>query len=102
LTTERIIETRSDRVIKEIPMSNFSGRPLAQFIETKVTHTTNNRPVYKIRIYDPVSDEVLDLKGMDDSSTKAFERIGEMRECPYCKFDNVGLRSQCQNCGAVL
>ncbi|MFW9888264.1 MAG: hypothetical protein ACFFER_08790 [Candidatus Thorarchaeota archaeon] len=102
LTTDRIVEVMGRRIRRAIPLDHFAGRPLGQFIESRVTHKANNQPVYGIRIYDPVSDEVLELKGMDPSSSRAFERIGEIVECPYCGFNNSAIRSQCKNCDAVL
>jgi uncharacterized membrane protein len=102
LTTERIVEARGGDLIKEVPLENFAGRPIGQFLESKVTHSVNNRPIYTIRVYDPVSDEVFELKGLDGSSTHAFERIGQITECPYCRFDNIGVSTVCKNCGATL
>ncbi|MHA3964735.1 MAG: hypothetical protein AM325_014485 [Candidatus Thorarchaeota archaeon SMTZ1-45] len=102
LTTERIIEARGGTLIKEMFLENFAGRPMSQFLEAKVTHQVNHRPIYTIRVYDPVSDEVFELKGLDSSSTHAFERIGQITECPYCRFDNIGISTECKNCGATL
>jgi len=102
LTSERIIEVRGGNIRKEIPLERFSGRPLSQFLESNVTHTENGRPIYRIRIYDPVSDEILTLKGLDEHSAIIFERIGDRIECPYCKYDNTALSQQCKNCDAVL
>ena len=102
LTTDRILEVRGAQVIREIPLHHFAGKPLGQFLETRVTHRTNNRPVYQIRIYDPTSDDVMELSGLDGNSTRAFERISDVKECPYCSFDNPALSSQCHNCDAVL
>jgi hypothetical protein len=102
LTTERILETRSGKILKEIPLSHFTGRRISQFIESDVAYTKNNRPVYRIKIYDPTSGMTIQMKGMDEFSTQEFERVGDIRECPYCKYDNPGLSKICQNCGAVL
>ncbi|MHA1934706.1 MAG: hypothetical protein ACW97A_05450 [Candidatus Thorarchaeota archaeon] len=102
LTTDRIIEARAGILIKEIPLEHFAGKPLSQFLESKVTHSVNNRPIYTIRIYDPVSDDVFELQGLDGSSTRAFERIGHIIECPYCNYDNIGISPLCKNCGATL
>jgi hypothetical protein len=102
LTNERIIEARGGILIKEVPLEHFAGRPLSQFLEAKVTHQVNHRPIYTIRVYDPVSDEVFELQGLDGSSTRAFERIGQITECPFCSYDNIGISPQCKNCGATL
>ena len=102
LTSERILETRGGNIIKEIPLHHFAGKPIGQFLESRVTHQSNNRPIYTIRIYDPMSDEVFEIKGQDHHSTVAFQRIGEVLECPYCNYDNTVLSKYCRNCGAVL
>ena len=102
LTTDRIVEVRGGKIRRAIPLDHFAGKPLGQFIESRVTHTANNQSVYGIRIYDPVSDEVIELKGLDPSSARAFERIGEIVECSYCGYDNSAIRSQCKNCDAIF
>ncbi|MFX1482655.1 MAG: hypothetical protein ACFFCP_05630 [Promethearchaeota archaeon] len=102
LTSERILSVRGDRIIKEIPLHHFAGKPIAQFLESRVTHRTNNQPIYTIRIYDPMSDDVFEIKGQDYQSTIAFERIGDVKECPYCNYDNTALATLCRNCGAVF
>jgi hypothetical protein len=102
LTTDRIVEVRGGKIKRAVPLDHFAGKPLGQFIESRVTHMSNNQSVYGIRIYDPVSDEVIELKGLDPSSARAFERIGDRVECPYCSFENSAMRSQCKNCDAVL
>ncbi|MHA2188099.1 MAG: hypothetical protein ACXADL_12435 [Candidatus Thorarchaeota archaeon] len=102
LTTDRIVEVRGSKIARAIPLDHFAGKPLGQFIESRVTHTSNNQSVYGIRIYDPVSDDVMELKGLDPNSARVFERIGETVECPYCSYDNTAIRPQCKNCDAVL
>jgi hypothetical protein len=102
LTTDRIVEVRGRSIARVVPLDHFAGKPLGQFIESRVTHTANNQSVYGIRIYDPVSDEVIELKGLDPNSARTFERIGETVECPYCGYDNSAMRSQCKNCDAVM
>ncbi|MFW9814113.1 MAG: hypothetical protein ACFFF9_16740, partial [Candidatus Thorarchaeota archaeon] len=97
LTSERILETRGGRILKEIPLHHFAGKPIGQFLESRVTHRSNNQPIYTIRIYDPMSDDVFEIKGQDYHSTMAFERIGDVLECPYCHFDNTALSSKCKN-----
>ena len=102
LTTDRIIEVRGRKIERAIPLDHFAGKPLGQFIESRVTHSSNNQSIYAIRIYDPVSDEVVELKGLDPNSARAFDRIGQTVECPYCGCDNSAMRSQCKNCDAVM
>ena len=102
LTSERVMSVRGGNILKQIPLEHFSGRPLGQFFESKVAHLENNRPIYRIRIYDPMSDEILTMKGLDQHSASVFERIGDRIECPYCNYDNTALARQCKNCDAVL
>ncbi|UCE11021.1 MAG: hypothetical protein JSW61_03560, partial [Candidatus Thorarchaeota archaeon] len=92
LTTDRILEVRGGKIQRAVPLDHFAGRPLGQFIESRISHTSNNQPVYEIRIYDPVYDEVIELKGLDPNSARAFERIGDIVECPYCGYDNSAMR----------
>ena len=91
LTSERVMSVRGGNILKQIPLEHFSGRPLGQFFESKVAHLENKRPIYRIRIYDPLSDEILTLKGLDQHSAVVFERIGKRVECPYCNCDNTAL-----------
>ncbi|MFW9968082.1 MAG: hypothetical protein ACFFEA_13085 [Candidatus Thorarchaeota archaeon] len=102
LTTDRIVEVRGGKIKRAVPLDHFAGKPLGQFIESRVTHTSNNQSVYAIRIYDPVSDEIIELKGLDPNSARTFDRIGQTVECPYCGYDNSAMRSQCKNCDAVM
>ena len=102
ITTERIVETRSGDIVNEISLHQFAGRPLSQFLESKVTHTVNNRPIYTLTVYAPETEEIIELKGLDHSSVVAFEQIGDRVECPYCGYDNSALSRQCKNCDAVL
>ena len=93
---------RGSIIRKEIPLEHFSGRPISQFLSSNIAFLENNVPIYKIRIYDPVTDDTLELKGIDEFSVEVFERIGEIIECPYCGYDNSVLTKRCKNCGAVL
>jgi hypothetical protein len=102
LTSDRILKVRAGTILKEIPLSHFTGKPISQFIDSGVTHRSNNRPVYRIRIYDPTTDEVMEFRGLDMQSVKAFERVGDIRECSYCNYDNPAAASVCRNCDAVL
>ncbi|MHA1925286.1 MAG: hypothetical protein ACXABV_10000 [Candidatus Thorarchaeota archaeon] len=102
LTTDRILQVRGGKIKRYFPLEHFVGRPLGQFIESRATHSSGNESFHAIRIYDPVSDEVMEFTGLDPNSTRAFERIGEIVECPYCGFNNSAIRSQCKNCDAVM
>jgi hypothetical protein len=102
LTSERLLVVRGGNILKEIPLHHFAGKRLSQFLESSVMYTSNGRPIYRIRIYDPVTDESIEFKGQSEDSVEVFQQIGDMRECPYCNFDNTALSSRCKNCGAVL
>ncbi|MGQ4911208.1 MAG: zinc-ribbon domain-containing protein [Candidatus Thorarchaeota archaeon] len=102
LTSQRVLVVRGGHIRKEIPLSHFAGRPLSQFMETKVMYTENDRPIYRIRFYDPMSDEVIDFKGIDSFSVGSVERLSETVECPFCGYDNTTTSKYCRNCGAVL
>ncbi|TFF94824.1 hypothetical protein EU546_04395 [Candidatus Thorarchaeota archaeon] len=102
LTDERIIEVHGERIVKEMSLDRFEGRPMGQFLESRVTHTVNNMPIYDIRIYDPLSDETMVLKSLDGFSASSLEEIGKIRECVYCGFGNMIIAGKCKNCGAVL
>ncbi len=102
ITTERIVETRGGDIVHEISLDQFAGRPLNQFLESRVTHTVNDRPIYTLTVYAPETEEIMELKGLDESSVEAFERIGDRVECPYCGYDNSAFSRKCKNCDAVL
>ncbi len=103
LTNQRLIETRKDKIINQVPLDKFKGKPLSRFVEKKVIGTVNNKPVYKIRIYDPVSADILmELKDLDTSSITAFQKIGQTTKCPYCNAKNPANSLECRNCGATL
>jgi hypothetical protein len=102
LTTDRILEVRGGKIKRYFSLEHFAGRPLGQFLESRATHSSGNESFYAIRIYNPVTDEVMEFTGLDPNSTRAFQRIGERVECPYCGFNNPAIRSQCKNCDAVM
>ncbi|MFW9844304.1 MAG: hypothetical protein ACFFEV_07000 [Candidatus Thorarchaeota archaeon] len=102
LTTERIVETRSGNIVKQISLDQFAGRSLSQFLESRVTHTVNNRPVITLTIYAPETEDIMQLKGLDEHSVESFEQIGNRVECPYCGYDNSAMSRVCKNCDAVL
>jgi len=103
LTNERLIETRKGIIVKQVSLDRFKDKPLSQFAEMKSVGIVNNQPIYKIRIYDPVSADVLiELTDLDESSIRAFEKIGQTVRCPYCGSRNPTNSLKCRNCGASL
>lgn len=103
LTNERLIETRKGTVTREVSLDRFRGKPLNQFVAKTVIGTINNQPIYKIRIHDPVSGEVLmELKDLDENSIRAFEKMGQIVKCSYCGAKNPANSLECRHCGASL
>lgn len=102
LTTERILEVRGGVVLKQISLDHFAGRSLSDFLESEETHIVDNRPLYKVRVHDPTSDYVFEIRKLDELSTKNFLRIGHSIECPYCGLDNAAISIRCKNCAAIL
>jgi ribosomal protein L40E len=103
LTNERLIETRNGIITKEVSLDKFKDKPLSQFVEKKAVGTVNNQPVYKIRIYDPVSaDLLMELKDLDETSIRAFEAFVQTIKCPYCGAKNPVNSLDCRNGGASL
>jgi hypothetical protein len=103
LTNERLIETRKGKIIRNISLEKFQGKPLSQFFEKKIIGAINNQPVYVINIYDPQSGKTLmEFKDLDAISAEALEGIGQTVECRYCSFKNPANSLKCGNCGAPL
>ncbi len=102
LTSERVLVTRGETIRREIPLAHFVGKRMSQFLEVTVAYTQNDRPVYKVRFYDPTSDKTIDFMGVDHFSVKTLERLSQVVECPYCGHKNTRLSKYCTNCGASL
>jgi hypothetical protein len=102
LTTERILEVRSGVVMRQISLDSFAGRSLSEFLESEETHIVDNRPLYTVRVHDPTSDYVFEIRKLDELSTNHFLRIGHSIECPYCGLDNSAISTRCKNCDAIL
>jgi hypothetical protein len=103
LTDERIIEARKGKIVQEISLERFQGKPLSQFFEKNVIGMANNQPIYVIKVYDPTSGDILvEFKDLDESSIESLERIGQTVECLYCSFKNPVNSLTCRNCGASL
>jgi len=103
LTNKRIIQTRGGVIVKEVLLSRFEDKPLTQFLATRMEFIGNGDLRYGIRIFDPVSAEVLiDFKDLDKNSAEAFEKIGNEVRCRYCDTKNSALNEKCSHCGAPL
>ena len=103
LTNERLIEARKGRIVHEVSLKRFEDKPLNQFFEKRVLGYSNQQPVYAIKIYDPLSGNILmEFKDLDENSVKALESIGQTVECSYCGYRNPVNSLKCRNCGAPL
>ena len=103
ITNERLIETKKEKIIKEIPLERFQGKPLSQFIDKKVIGMFNERPVYIFRIFDPQSGEtIMEFKDLDGDSVELMENSVQIVVCQYCGFKNPANSLKCKNCGAPL
>lgn len=102
LTSRRIMETRFGKVVREISITSFLGRPLSQFLDKEAAGTVNGQPVYNIRITDPKSADFMELKSLNESAVKTLEKISQVVRCRYCNTINSALNSVCSYCGAPL
>lgn len=102
LTNHRILETRFGKIVREISLTSFMGKPLSQFFDKEAAGTVNGQPVYNIRITDPKSADFMELKSLNESAVKAFEKIGQVVRCKYCNTNNSAYSSVCSHCGAPL
>jgi hypothetical protein len=90
-------------IIQAFSLERFTGTPLNQFFEKRITHRVNDQPIYTIRIYDPQSgDPLIDLKDLDGTSITALEKIGQTIRCAYCNAKNTSISTQCHYCGGPL
>jgi len=102
LTNRRILETRFGKIVKEIPVKSFLGKPLSQFLDKEAAGIVNGQPVYNIRITDPKSADFMEFKCLNDSAVKTLEKISQVVRCRYCHTVNSALNSVCSHCGAPL
>ncbi|UCC33874.1 MAG: hypothetical protein JSW53_02405 [Candidatus Bathyarchaeota archaeon] len=106
LTDRRIVETRLGRVVKQIALSDFMGRPLSQFVDKHAAGTVNGLPVYNIRITDPKSADFMELTSLNQRAVEELERIFDRARqvvlCTYCSTKNSANSSTCSNCSAPL
>jgi len=106
LTNQRIVETRFGKIVKQISISNFMGKPLSQFLDKEATGTVNKQPVYTIRITDPRTADFMELVSLNQRAVEELERICERARqvvlCTYCKTKNSANSLVCNHCGAPL
>jgi len=106
LTNRRLMEIRFGKIVREISLASFMGRPISQFYDKGTAGTVNNRPVFNVRITDPKSLDDMEFKSLNESAVEAFERILERARqvvrCEYCKTDNSASNSRCSHCDGPL
>jgi hypothetical protein len=106
LTDHRIVETRFDKIVKEITLADFMGKPIGQFFDKQAAGTVNGQPVYNARITCPKSLDAIEFKSVNESAVEALERILERARqvirCKYCNIDNSATSAVCSRCGAPL
>ena len=103
ITNRRILETRGKRIVKEIELSRFGGRPLQEFIGKRVDYYENDVPVYDITVYDPVTSETLmKFDNLSYSDTRKFESLRYMIVCKFCGTACSPGIEYCNECGNPL
>ncbi len=106
LTNQRIVVTGFGKVVKEMSLSSFMGKPVSQFVDKTIAGTANDKPVYNIRITNPESLNFIEFKSLNESAVGRLERILEqarqMVRCKYCARTNSANSSVCNHCGAPL
>jgi hypothetical protein len=106
LTNRRLMEIRFGKIVKEISLASFMGKPISNFFDKGTAGTVNSRPVFNVRITDPKSLNDMEFKSLNESAVEAFERILEnarqVIRCEYCKTDNSASSARCSHCDAPL
>jgi hypothetical protein len=106
LTDHRIVEVRFGKVVKEITLTDFMGKPISQFFDKQAAGTVNGQPVYDVCITNPKSLDPIEFKSVSESGVEALERILERARqvvrCRYCNTDNSATSFVCSHCGAPL
>jgi hypothetical protein len=101
-TSQRVIVVISDYIHKAILLDHLEGKQPSEFLEIKQTHVENNSPIYKVAITDEESSIALIIKNLNEDTMEEFQKLGVSKKCPNCGFENIGVRTHCRNCEAVL
>ncbi len=107
VTTFRLVETRREKIRREIPRTLFRGREFSQYLEKRVVPVSNRSgsmpDMCTVRLLNPESADVLmTLKNLPLESVSALEAIGGSIYCPYCGCKNDSKNTVCTQCGANL
>ena len=103
ITSERLLEAKGKRIVKEVELSRYGDRPIKDFIAMRVDHHANERgssPVYDITFYDP--DKLEPLIMFNDIwylYTDEYELFWGMKECPSCGTMISPNIESCYECG---
>jgi len=106
LTNRRVLETRFGKVVEEIMLADFMGKPIDQFLDKRAAGTVNGLPVYNVSITNPKSLNSVEFKSVSDSAVKSLEQIMErarqVLRCEHCGTENSAANFTCSYCGAPL
>jgi hypothetical protein len=103
ITNRRVLETRGTRIVKQIELSRFGGRPIQDFIGKRVDYYENEVPVYDITVYDPVSSETLiKFENLSSSDTRKLDYLRYMIICKFCGTACSPRIEYCNECGNPL
>jgi hypothetical protein len=106
LTNQRIVETKSDKIVKEIALADFMGKPISQFLDKQTAGTVNKQPVFNVRITNPKSLDFIELKSLNERAVETLEgileRARQVVRCKYCNTNNSATNFVCSHCAAPL
>jgi DNA-directed RNA polymerase subunit RPC12/RpoP len=106
LTNQRILETKSGQIVKEIALADFMGKPISQFLDKENTGTVNGQAVYNVRVTNPRTIDLIEFKSLNQTAVAALDRLLERAQevvrCQYCNTNNSAASFVCSRCGAPL
>jgi hypothetical protein len=106
LTDRRVLEVRFGRVVEEIILADFMGKPIGQFLDKQATGTVNGLPVFDVSVTNPKSLNSIEFRSVSESAVGSLERVldraRQVVRCGYCGTDNSAASFTCSHCGAPL
>ena len=75
LTTNRIIETRGERIVEEIPRESLGDRNPRDFFQAKEDHRSGGDTIYRIRIYNIELGKLIEFHGIRDWDLDKIRKI---------------------------
>lgn len=102
LTNQRILVTSFGRIVKEISLSSFLGRPLTQFLDVESVGYSNGQQISNVRITDPKTADFIELNNLNPSAVNILKKISQTVRCTYCKTNNSAFNPVCSLCNAPL